>query len=258
MNGVIYDTEHVNCRPVCKAFAKGSLWPVVRMKLFDSEDRRPCFFYGIKRGGRSALHHSRGRRTFFFCDNGYLGKRWQEGGYYRITRDDWMMPSIAAPDYDRLAVHGIEVAPWQKGGRHILVCPPIPEYCKAWSFNGSEWQDKTINALKQATRRPIEISYKWSDPRGKPDDKPLAERLQDCWAVVTHDSNVAIDALIAGVPVFMTGKHPAVALGRRHMAQIEEPARPDNRLAFLAMLAANQWTLEEFAAGVPQKALGIV
>jgi hypothetical protein len=105
--------------------------------------------------------------------------------------------------------------------------------------------------------RPFVLRYKPGDQRADRNDPPLVEHLAKAWAVVTNDSNVAIEALVAGVPAFVTGRHPINALAERDLRLIEVPQRPGGRLEFMAMLAANQWTLEEFAAGVPHLALGL-
>ncbi|MEQ8504625.1 MAG: hypothetical protein RIB80_04815 [Rhodospirillales bacterium] len=73
--------------------------------------------------------------------------------------------------------------------------------------------------------------------------------------MVTWTSNAAVDALLAGVPVFCTGDCAASVMGRSDPINIEYPYYPDNRYEWAATLAANQWTLDEIASGMMWAAL---
>lgn len=259
MRGVVYDTGHHNSTPVCEAFAAGAGWPIEALKRRKLGDLRPCFFYGMKRGGRSLYNECIGdRRKFFFGDNGYFGRRWQPGGYYRIGAGHWIEAPIAAPDPERWASHGIPILPWREAGRQVLVSAINPEYAATWQFDGEAWLQAAVAAIQKRGRRKILVMHKSTDPRFDPKAPPLSEQLAGAHALVTRDSNVCIEALCAGVPIFVTGRHPARTLALADLSRIETPALAAGREDLMARLAANQWTLAEFAAGVPQRALGIV
>ena len=72
---------------------------------------------------------------------------------------------------------------------------------------------------------------------------PLAVDLKDCHAVVVHSSNVAVDALLAGVPVFCTVPCAAYRMGYADLSKIESPLYPDDREQWAWNLADQQWTL---------------
>jgi len=69
-----------------------------------------------------------------------------------------------------------------------------------------------------------------------------------CHAVVTHHSNIAIDALVNGVPAFCWSG-AATCMSLQDLAQIEKPLRPPAREQWLANIAWCQWTVGEMASG---------
>ena len=69
-----------------------------------------------------------------------------------------------------------------------------------------------------------------------------------CWALVTHHSNAAVDALAAGIPVFCEDG-AASLLSMPRLADIENPPLPEGRAQFFADLAYCQWSVPEMASG---------
>ena len=67
-------------------------------------------------------------------------------------------------------------------------------------------------------------------------------------ALVTHSSNVAIEAACLGTPVFVAPTSAAAPVGRVDLADIEMPIYPD-REPWLAHLAYNQFSFEEIRSG---------
>jgi hypothetical protein len=111
-----------------------------------------------------------------------------------------------------------------------------------------DWLEQAVAALKQATSRPLRI-------RQKNEARPLAQDLAGAWALVTHMSCAAVEALIAGVPVFCTDRSSAGWLCSGGLDRIETPSYPPRREEWAALLANNQWTLDELRAGVAWRAL---
>jgi hypothetical protein len=77
---------------------------------------------------------------------------------------------------------------------------------------------------------------------------PLEEALQGAHALVTHSSNVAIEAACLGTPVFVDPASAAAPVGLTDLGQIESPVYPD-REPWLSHLAYNQFTFEEIGDG---------
>ena len=115
-------------------------------------------------------------------------------------------------------------------------------------IDGEAWLADCQARLRAATDRPIRV-------RRKDDRRPLAADLDDCWALVTHASNAAVEAVLAGVPVFVTGPSAAAAMGSLDLDAIEQPVMPEGRRAWAERLAAAQWSLAEIRNGTAWSAL---
>lgn len=201
--------------------------------------------YGFLRGLLPTLQQARREcRTWVYVDRGYFRatRGDDRSGYFRITRNDWQHDGAGQWPADRWRALAIPLAAWRRG-RHVLVCPPSDVFAKAvGGFPAAAWLADTLAQLKAATDRPIRV-------RGKDANAPLAQDLKDCHALVTFMSNTAVDALVAGVPVFCTGKSAASLLGKSNLAEIEDPLYSTERERWAASLACNQYTLAEFASG---------
>jgi hypothetical protein len=108
------------------------------------------------------------------------------------------------------------------------------------------WLDKVLSALAASTDRPIVVRDK---PLRNPDMPPFEEALKTAWAVVCHSSRVANEAILAGVPAFVTAPCAALPVAGTDLTKIEDPHRPDGREEWAAWLAANQWTVPEIVSG---------
>ncbi len=265
------DTGHRVSATICSAFAEGCdaniepvdagfMVPRGKKKIPAERSAREdevTFLYGNLRGGMEVyLDRVHLGLPFLYCDNGYL-RPGQFDGYYRVTWNRRFHIGSGAPDYRRLECLDIKIRPWRKSGNHIIVCPPVRDYDRAWFFNGDYWVKHVHKQIARATSRKISIRWRDDDPRRLKDQPTLKQDLATAWALVTHESGVAIEALVAGVPVFLTGEGAARSMGRSDIHCIERPIYPDNRREWLGVLAANQWTLDEFRDGTAARALGL-
>lgn len=252
-------TDKARARMVCEAFAEGCAKRGVAADLvFDAEPLRDgtAVFYGVRPSTKAAFDAARhrshkGRGHFLYVDNCYLGPT---GEFFRITWDDLQHDGSGDGDPRRLEIFDAEPQPW-KQGETVLVCPPTDEWMaitgQPWS--GREWLQRTTEAIGGATRRPVKV--RWKVPRDRTRNSPLGEDLANAWCVVTYASNVAVRALIAGVPVIATGPSAARAVSGNDPAKVEEPRMDGDRARWLCVLAANQWSLSEIRSGVAWKAL---
>ena len=67
--------------------------------------------------------------------------------------------------------------------------------------------------------------------------------------MVTHSSNIAVEAAISGIPVFVSSTSACEPIGLTDFSKIESPIYPD-REAWLAHLSYSQFYFEEFGAVV--------
>lgn len=195
-------------------------------------------------------------RDWFYGDHAYFGR----GKYFRVTRGSFQPATqpLPAGDPDRLEALGVQIQPWRRDGRHILVCPPTATYAGLMRRagvqveGGDDWGAWAAAELARYTDRPVRIRTK---AEFRASGRPLAEDLDGAWAVVAHMSNAALEAALLGYPIFVLGPSAARPLARTDLAAIEDPFYPDNRREVAAGLAASQWTLEQLAAGDCWRAL---
>ena len=230
----------------CGVFAAGCGGRVERAgRLRDG----PAALYGSPRLWHIVRALQADGRPWWYADHGYLGQ-----GFYRVTRGALQLSALdqGAPACSaRLRCLGVQIEPWRVGGRHILVCPPGEVFARLNGFDAGQWRREILSELKQATDRPIVVR-----PKETRLTQPLAEDLRDAHALVAYTSNAAGEAVLAGVPVFVTGACAALPMGRSDLSMIESPAQPDGRERWAAWLAANQWNLKETRAGACWRAIG--
>jgi hypothetical protein len=177
-------------------------------------------------------------RPFWCIDNGY----WQPArgtsrGYYRLTYRSMTTVQLAGDDL-RLAI--VPLKPWRKDGRHVLLAMPGQHFGAAMGIDVPAWCATIETRLRQATDRPIRI-------RPRDSRKPLDQDLAGAWCCVTHSSNIAVDAAIAGIPVFVEPTSAAAPIGRTDL-EIEQPRMP-GRKNWLRSLASQHFTIAEMASG---------
>lgn len=214
----------------------------------------PAFFYGVTPDTRPVWRAARAEgRRWFYCDNAYFG----HGQYFRVTEGRLQHDGLAgAPDYTRLAQlagYGGRPRSWRAGGRHILICPPGEAFMDLTDQGqtAAAWLADIRRRLAALTDRPIRVRPKPTKAAPAP---PLEADLAGAWCLVTHMSNTAVEAIMAGVPAIVTGASAAAPMATS-LEAIETPARPDGRRAWAARLAANQWTRREIATGLAWRAL---
>lgn len=230
------------------------LWIAIA-RGFQAELRHHSFCYDPNRlsiiGGLAgnspgllASARARGGR-YVFVDNGYFATH--DGKHrvrYRMVPDAYAHYWVNQPrslDMSRFNNLNVAIKPWRHHGRHILICKSSAAH--AAFFGLEDWAERTKAELEQYTDRPIRI-------REKP---PVRERispdLRDCWAVVAWSSKAAIDAAMAGIPVFVGPESPALPIANTDLSLIETPLRPD-REAWAASLAWGQFTIPEIQSGL--------
>lgn len=244
MNG--YTSGHINSVTVMQAFCKGAGIPLVHVSNGLQDGGMAT--YGNARGLKPLLDHCVAEgRDWIYLDNGYF-KPGHWDGYFRATRNAYMHDGKGHAKPDRWRQLDRMIMPWKRNGDFVLVCPPGPVYASLRDFNASLWLQATMSVLKESTDREIRVRIKGVS-------EPLSQALRGCHALVVHSSNTAVDALLAGVPVFCTDKCSASVMGISDLRRIEAPFYPDDRERFCQVLAANQWTIQELEDGTCWKAL---
>ncbi len=225
-----------------RAFAEG-IGCALRYAEDEAEDRPGVpIVWGVLRGSDAIVARARAAgRYFFYVDHAYFGRG--HGRNYRVARNAYEAGPVRRCPADRIAAHGIALQPWQRGGETILVCPPTDYFMAAHGC--ADWLETTLADLARHTDRPVVVRRK---PQPGETVEPLEAALRKAHALVTHSSNVAVEAVIAGTPVFVSPTSAAAPMGRTDLAGIESPVFPD-RDAWLAYLAYCQYSLEEMRSG---------
>lgn len=192
----------------------------------------------------------RKHRPFWYIDNGYVKPaRGGAHGYYRFTYRS--MSPILLDENPRFVLRPLpfSLAPWRVDGKHILIAMPGAGFGKALGIDVPHWISTIEDRVRKTTTRPIII-------RKKDAPTPLAKHLHDCWALVTHSSNVAVDAVIAGIPVFVEPTSPAAPVGRCDL-DFENPFMPD-RTQWAYSLFNQQFTLGEMRSGIAHEWMTLI
>jgi hypothetical protein len=228
--------------PVIRAFAEG-----IGCRIAYAEDEGPVLqdvpvVWGVLRDSDRIIAHAKAQSLYFFyIDHAYFDRG--HGKSYRITRNGYEAGPIRLCPNDRFGSLGVCIAPWRKGGREIIVCPPTEYFMQAHGC--PDWLDTTLTALRGITDRPISVRQKPQPGEGV---LPLQTALETAHALVAHSSNVAIEAACLGTPVFVAPTSAAAPVGRTDLSMIDTPAYPD-REPWLAHLAYNQFALDEIRDG---------
>lgn len=219
-------------------------------------------FYGLSDGLRRIFDVYRRNRRAVYIDLGYWGrrKRTRYDGYHKVavnSRHPTAYFQHKLHDHSRFGKFGIPVQPWRRRGRHILLAGMSAKAAAAEGFTPEQFEREAVRQIREFTDRPIVYRPKpnWLMAKMIPgarlqrgSDIPLAEALRNCHAVVTHHSNVGVDALLAGIPC-ITLDGVASVMGSRKFADIEDPPMPDGRDQWAADIAWTQWTVEEMRQG---------
>lgn len=183
------------------------------------------------------------RRGFYMIDNSYFDCVRER--QFRVTKNamqcDGLQACWSGEGGDRLKSLGLQIKPWRASGDHVVVCPQSDEYMRLCGWEG-DWTADATAVLRRHTNREIRV-------RRKVDARPLADDLVDAWALVTHTSSAAVEALIAGVPVICTGRCAAQWMGTSDPSWIEKPPTPERRERWAEVLSENQWTEAEMRNG---------
>lgn len=199
-------------------------------------------------------------KPFVYIDLGYWHRRPRGAvfrGYHKVVvngRDALTYFRRGSPA-DRLRRAKVTVKPWRETGDHILLAGMSAKSARHYGLGPQQWESTAVRRLRRLSDRPIVYRPKpswtgaWPISGAAMDDakRPLGEALEGAWAVVTHHSNVGIDALAAGIPV-----HSVLGLASTmsfDLDAIEAPPLPADREGFLADVAYCQWNANEMESG---------
>lgn len=240
-------------------------------RMYDSREYRGvradyAVFYGLSCGLDTIFKEYRENATAIYVDLGYWRRRisGRYDGYHKMTinsRHPTEYFQNRKHDPLRFKALGVPLQAWKPRPKHgkILLAGMSEKASHAERIAHQSWERKALEAIRQHSRIPVIYRPKPSCKRSQPIqgagfDKvsPLAGVFKNCHAVVTRQSNTAIDGLLAGVPVFCEYGAASV-LGLSDLSLIETPSYPDGRQQWAEDIAWCQFTPGEIATGLPFK-----
>ena len=233
---------------VIRAFAEGVGCRIAFAEDEPDELQDVPVVWGVLRDSDRILAQARAQGLYFFyIDHAYFNRG--HGKTYRITRNGYEAGPIRKCPGDRIAALDVDTRAWRKAGREIIVCPPTDFFMQAHGC--SHWLEDTLETLRRVTDRPIVVRAK---PQPAEQSVPLPQALETAHALVTHSSNVAIEAACLGTPVFVAPESAAAPVGLTDLSLIEAPSYPD-RDQWLAHLAYSQFSFDEIRDGTAWRML---
>lgn len=235
---VFYDVAG-HCRRVTGCFVDSG---IADERTWPDASAGPALVWGILRQAPEIIASCQvSGRPWLYCDHAYVSRGHHEQGFYRCVWNAYQHNTINVRPPDRWDRLGVKLSPWRPNGSHILVCAPSPAYIDYHRLG--DWTQNIVSRLKAHTDRPVIV-------RTKKDSYavPLIDALKDCHAVVTHASIAAVEAVIAGVPVFVDECSAAAPVGMTDITMVESPVRSD-REEWAWSLAYGQWRRTEILSG---------
>lgn len=257
-----YEAQSLRSRQIASAMAEGATRAGIAAELVQDWAPRPGVDVGLAYGWghpETFRQYRDGGRHFVHIDLGWWQRK-PDGrpldGYHKVVVDARNpAPDIISGGAARFQGLGIKIAPWRESGRHIVLAGMSEKSAGTWGFRALEWEQLTIDLLRKLTSRPIIYRPKPSWPGARPIQgvgfsggaEPIEKALDGAHALVAFNSNTAVDALLAGVPISVsTG--PCLKLSTA-LAEIEHPRRPEGREALMEAIAWQQWSIEEMRIG---------
>ncbi len=175
-------------------------------------------------------------------------------------------------DDTRWPLFNHSLQPWKQTGDNILL---LGQHDASEQWNGmpsmSVWFQQQINEIRKHTTRPIQIRPHPRNPvgfdlnkyenvsiaspvmdRDTTDDTNFKDTLENAWAVINHSSNPAMEAVIKGIPVFVSKDSLCYDVGNHSLTDINNPRMPD-RQEWANKLSYTEWFEDEIAQGLPWK-----
>tara|TARA_B100000953_G_scaffold290213_1_gene275017 strand:- start:104 stop:1012 length:909 start_codon:yes stop_codon:yes gene_type:complete len=222
-------------------------WPT--FKKCDS----PVALWGVLRGTEFIMDMAKKmKQDWFFFDHAYImndqkhhiNQKLKER-IYRCTKNAQMInyiDELSDDDYKRIEKYEehIQLEPWRKGGKYILILEPS-DFAKKW-YNVPNWTEKIVKEIKGT--KEIRI-------RQKNSMMSFESEVKHSSVVISLQSAAAIQALIWGIPSFcgkMSAAYP-VSHSTNCLQWIKDPYYHDMREPWLHSLLANQYTWTEIVDG---------
>ena len=245
--------------PYINDFAKGCNAKPIDSNTFNYDaSENPIVLRGILK--KKFMHKCwEDNRDFYYMDTGYFGNERTQSNpngwkyWHRIVKNNLQHDELINRPGDRFAAFKRKFEPWKKDGRKILIAAPDEKPMKFYDKDLEDWLTETVNTIKEHTDRPVEIRRRNKLRLDRMTSDTLADALNnDVFALVTFNSNAAVESVFQGIPVFVLAPASAASpVGLRDLSKIETPYYPDkDKLqAWGNHLAYGQFHVSELKSG---------
>ena len=204
-------------------------------------------------------------RDFYYMDTGYFGNEATQSNpngwkyWHRIVKNDLQHNEIIQRPDDRFLAFKKRFPAWKKDGRKILVAAPDEKPMKFYENDLEQWLTDTVNEIKKYTDRPVEVRRRDKHRTNRLIKNTLQQALNDdVFALVTFNSNAAVESIFEGIPVFALAPTSAAnPVGLKDLSKIENPYYPDKDklYAWGCHLAYGQFHISEIKTGKAKRML---
>lgn len=199
------------------------------------------------------------QRNFYYMDTGYFGneKTWSNPNgwkfWHRIVKNNLQHEEIIPRPDDRFKRFSKSFKPWKKTGSKILIAMPDEKPMKFYGLELEKWIEDTVSEIKKHTDRPVVIRER----KKSRIDRIVTDTLQsalddDVFALVTFNSNAAVESIFHGIPVFTLAPVSAASpVSAKDLSKIETPYYPDKDklYAWGCHLSYGQFHVNELKSG---------
>jgi len=217
--------------PYINSFAKAlGIDPIDPIDFVFEDSDDPIVLRGI--GKKKILHRCwKEGRDFYFIDTGYFGNEislknpngWKY--WHRIVKNDLQHTDIKHRPRDRFKSFHKKFKPWKTYGDKILIAAPDEKPCKFYGIDLDDWLYTTVESIKKVTDRPIEIRQRTKNRQARMFKNSFDQAVKDnVFALVTYNSNAAVESIFNGVPAFvLCPSHAASPVAKNNIQEIEKP-----------------------------------
>ena len=267
---VYYPTDNPERHRVLRAFAEGAKVcgdsvTFLAQENFTTVDADVAVVFGV---GKSRVYYSRYRENIrvaykwkekrtIVIEKGYIHRKsFYAAGWDGLNGHADFMNDVSPPD--RFSALAVDIRPYRVPAKgYVLLIGQVPWDAPVQHLWHERWLEQTVEQIREVTER--EIKFR-PHPLAESAIKrvsgaetlrgTLSEALVRAAAVITHNSNTAVDALLAGVPTWaMDSGSMAWGVASNALDRIEAPDLAP-RGNWARNLAYAQWTQDEMRSGL--------
>lgn len=226
----------------------------VPRERFDAQDPEPVFIRNIVHNESILKTRIDQNLKFWFMDTGYTNFLETHKKFHRLVINDIHVNSFKKlDDKSRMHLFPSLPQPWRESGNDIVVIEPSDTVCYLYGIDLPRWRlwmREQIAGNLNSDKRVI-----FRTKQNKKIRANFYRHLQDedVYCVIHHNSNAAVEAIWAGVPVITLGSHITSHVSGS-LENLDCLPTPDLKF-WLRWLSFNQFTYDEICNGTARQIL---